>query len=161
MNETAQLKVGDTWKASGGTREIALIQDGKAFVRESEHAGVVYHYPLSDIPELQARDAANLATHIRWEAENEVRLAEEAKARSLDGWEATLSPMALGRAQTVLGVQVLYRGVPMSRRDIVRLGVSEGAKPGDGCLEWEDGRFLRMPKLAVDYARHLISPSQQ
>lgn len=77
----------------------------------------------------------------------------------LDGWEASLSPMALGRAQTVLGVQVLYRGRPMSRRDVVRLAVSEGATPGNSegpTLDWPDGRFLRLPKLAVDYARHLV-----
>ena len=47
----------------------------------------------------------------------------------------------------------------MSRRDVVRLVVAEGAAPsasGDA-LEWPDGTFLRLPKIAVDYARHLIA----
>lgn len=74
--------------------------------------------------------------------------------------EASLSPMERGRAEKVLLVQVLYRGRPMSRRDVVRLAVSEGATPGNSegpTLDWPDGRFLRMPKLAVDYARHLVA----
>lgn len=153
--------VGTRWPAPGGWCEVALIEDDVAWVRESSHPGTLYRYDLDELPRLREIAAANLAHREKAAAREAEIAAREAEARSLDGWEASLSPMALGRAQTVLGVQVLYRGRPMSRRDVVRLAVSEGATPGAGIggewsIDWPDGRFLRLPKLAVDYARHLV-----
>lgn len=136
------------------------IEDDVAWVRESWHPGTLYRYDLEELPRLREIAAANLAYREKAAAQEAERAAREAEARSLDGWEATLSPMTLGRAQAVLMLPVLYRGRPMSRRDVVRLAVSEGALPGSSegpTLDWSDGRFLRLPKLAVDYARHLVA----
>jgi len=151
--------VGTRWPAPGGWCEVARIEDDVAWVRESSHPGTLFRYDVEELPRLREIAAANLAYRERAAAREAEIAAREAEARSLDGWEATLSPMALGRAQAVLMLSVLYRGRPMSRRDVVRLVVSEGAAPGNSegpTLDWPDGRFLRLPKLAVDYARHLV-----
>ena len=167
---TAQMQatvfdVGTRWpvpipSAGVGWCEVARIEDDVAWVRESWHPGTLYRYDLEELPRLREIAAANLAYREKAAAQEAERAAREAEARSLDGWEASLSPMALGRAQAVLMLPVLYRGRPMSRRDVVRLAVSEGALPGSSegpTLDWSDGRFLRLPKLAVDYARHLVA----
>jgi len=153
--------VGDTWQTPSGSREVVRLEDGHAWVRESECPGVLYRYLETAIPGMKKAAEAGRAIRAKWDAQEAERLAEAAEARSFDGWEASLSPMERGRAEKVLLVQVLYRGRPMSRRDVVRLAVSEGATPGAGIggewsIDWPDGRFLRLPKLAVDYARHLV-----
>lgn len=154
--------VGTRWPAPGGWCEVASIEGDVAWIREPLNPGTLYRYDLDELPRLREIAAANLAyleREVRWEAS---LAAQEAARRDLDGWEATLSPMTLGRAQAVLMRSVLYRGRQMSRRDVVRLAVSEGATPGAGIggewsIDWPDGRFLRLPKLAVDYARHLVA----
>ena len=153
------MKPGDAWPVPGGTREIAAIEGGIAWIRESAHPGVVYQYPVAELPAMRERDALNAAFRAR---QLVGMAADEARRRvleSLDGWEDTLAPMKRGRAKKVLLAQVLYRGRPMSRRDVVRLAVSEGAvpDPGSGCLAWSDGRFLTFPALALEYARHLLA----
>jgi hypothetical protein len=152
--------VGDTWETSTGSRrEVVRLENGEAWVRESECPGVLYRYRETEIPGMKKAAEAGRAIRAKWAAQEAERLAEAAEARSFDGWAASLSLMERGRAEKVLLVQVLYRGRPMSRRDVVRLAVSEGAFPNyaDLTLDWPDGRFLRMPKLAVDYARHLFA----
>jgi len=152
--------VGTRWPAPGGWCEVASIEDGVAWVRQSLNPGTLYRYDLDELPRLREIAAANLAHREKAAAREAELAAQEAARRDLDGWEAALSPMALGRAQAVLMLSVLYRGRLMSRRDVVRLAVSEGATPGHSegpTLDWPDGQFLRLPKLAVDYARHLVA----
>jgi len=154
--------VGTRWPAPGGWCEVARIDDDVAWIREPLNPGTLYRYDVGELPRLREVAAANLAYRERAAAREAELAAQEAARRDLDGWEAALSPMALGRAQAVLMLSVLYRGRLMSRRDVVRLAVSEGATPGAGIggewsIDWPDGRFLRLPKLAVDYARHLVA----
>ena len=149
-------QVGDSWPSLMGKTEVVAIDGGTAFIREERHPGVAYKVRTEDLPRMREVAAKNLEFHNRMLAQEAEARAREAEARSLDGWEDTMSAMARGRAQATLTVRVCFRGQNMTRRDVVRLCVSEGAKPGDGCVEWEDGRFLRLPKIAVDYARWLL-----
>lgn len=148
-------QVGDSWSSHQGKTEVVAIDGETAFIREERNPGVAYKVRTEDLPRMREVAAKNLEFHNRMLAQEAEARAREAEARALDGWEDTMSAMARGRAQATLTVRVCYRGKNMTRRDVVRLCVSEGAKPGDGCVEWEDGRFLRLPKIAIDYARWL------
>ena len=101
----------------------------------------------------------------REEAERKAR--EEAKAKAdadFDGWEATLSPMARGKAISCLCCPIMADGRETTRKAIIREAVEAGAqvetvggKPAlvapDGAFRWQSA----LTKLGLDYARHLIS----
>jgi hypothetical protein len=105
-------------------------------------------------------DAKNAESRARWKQEEDRRAADEAERTSLDGFEATLTPMQRGRAVKALTKAVNYKGKPQSIRDVIRGMVSDGATVKGDRLERPDGSFLgqkTLTKMGLDYANHLIA----
>lgn len=149
---------------AGGTMTVrAIYPDGTAEVEDSQVPGFLYRYRTEELARLREVSATNVAYRAREAVRARVEELARQGAESLDGFEMVLgSPMAIGRAKKTLLLVVLYRGAPISRRDLIRRAVrEEGAKAsafsGKPAIEFPDGRFLVLPKIAVDYAEFLCS----
>ncbi len=120
-----------------------------------------------DTVEQAEKEIAFQAKKAEWDKqaaiELDARLAREAAIEAaiidLDGYEGDLPPMKLGRVRATLTTMVLYSGRPISRRDLIRLKVSDGWIVTSHGLEAPDGVYLSekaLTKTGLDYAGYLV-----
>lgn len=110
------------------------------------------------------REAEREASAKRERQECQRREAARKEREDLDGFGDGLPPMAKGKLLATLTRTFLFRGIPASRRDIVRTLVREGRKietlDGERVLIADDGAFLgekTLTKAGIDYASFLLN----
>ena len=142
---------------------VGWVGDKLGVHTEGQPEHRLFLYAPDKIEKEIAWDAKALASDAAAREKNaEVKKAEdeeEAARVSLDGFEKTLSPMARGRAVKALSVTVKHQGMPISKRDLIRKFVVDGARVTEqGRLEKPDGSFLDsrdLTKIGIDYAKYL------
>lgn len=126
------------------------------------------HPTMEDARAEWERAIAREARAREWEAKERERREEmEAQAaldRDFDGWEATLSPLKLGKAVSVLCSPLALRSGLTTRKELIREYVRKGAQieaiEGSPTLCLPDGSFYRasvFTATGLAYARFLIS----
>lgn len=172
------VKVGDSWDhwASYDSKPTTK----RVISRETRNGEPVYLVQVEgertadiltaeQVEQEKARDARNLES--RKAAEAKDRAAEEkaakakADAEDLDGFTDGMTPMQAGKVIAALTAKVNYKGRAISRRDLVREKVRDGAVMDEIESEGEilmapDETFLGRPqitKTGLDYAKHLIA----
>lgn len=156
--------VGASWESPEGTRRIEGIEDGKYLVRTGDDKHVVFYDPAS-IERTQHVDSENLKYRAGVKEQERQEAEREAARTHLDGFDDGMSPMEKGRAVKTLTAMVNYHGKPISRRDLIRQKIEEGARvetdsKGERVLKGKDGAFLdakAITKTGLDYAEHLAA----
>ena len=162
-----KFKVGDSWASPDGTKRVEKIEDrdGKPvyWVRTEGERSIVANSE-SDIDTAKRVDAENIISRARDQEVEDKKAKEESAKQDLDGFTDGMTPMAAGRAVSTLAAMVNYKGRHVSRRDLVREKVKNGAViatvSGERVLQSPDETFLgakQITKIGLDYAEHRFS----
>jgi len=172
--ETHELSVGDSWvykenpvvkKTIVGIeqrngQDIYLVQvDGE---RSADLLSAEMVMKMREV------DAANLITRRETNKKEQMQmmrqLEQERERNDVDGFDAGMSALQRGKVLSALNTKVMYHNIPISRRDLIRKKVKDGAyidsvanKP---VLMMPDDTFLpqaALTKIGMDYARYLMS----
>jgi hypothetical protein len=175
----AAAAVGDSWEAPGWQADGAAHTKRVTSSEQRGDGTTVYHVQIDGQRTADILTAEQVAQQRRIDTENlkqrreskaaadeKDRQAAEAQAgrEDLDGFDADMTPMQRGRVRDALTRMMNYRGKAMSRRDIIRALVADGAQivdwAGTPALERPDESGLdqkALTKTGIDYARHLLA----
>ena len=153
----------DEWDAVGGRKKVVgKLPSGKLMVTVP---GVKYPYLFTpeELEKEQARDAKALVAHAAAQEKSTSAKAQadavKANIEDTDGYADKMPAMQKAKAIHALQTKVNYHGKLISRRDLIRAKVADGAIMVRGALELPDGVFLDKRALTdtgLRYAAHLI-----
>lgn len=159
--------VGFTWESPEGIRSIeceTTVNGEHRFGIRTADSKSLELWDAAMVERMQYVDAANIksrAESAAREAERSaIEAARKAERENLDGFDAGMMPMQRGKVIAALTKMVLYKGKPISRRDLVRQKIANGATVVDGELQSPDGTFMdtsAITKAGMQYAAYLIA----
>lgn len=152
------------WNSVDGERTVIGVHESGKFIVETRGQALNQLISPKDLASEMSLDRRRLeGRQVMQEANNKIAEMEAAAKKeyeNIDGFDAGMSALQRDRAIKVLQTNVSNKGRIITRRELVREAVNDGASvreiAGKPSLEYKNGVYIHMPKIATDYASYLI-----